>query len=407
MRANFLILGGGVGQLPAIQKAQALGMNAVVVSNDPHCIGASIADYFECVDTTDFEGVEQVARQYKVVGSMTMSNDVAVPTSCYVNEKLNLPMQGKALIQLATDKYLMREKFATHQVNSPKFYQIRDSDDLTFVKHKLKSALKTESFIVKPNDSSGSRGVSRITTSEELDEAVQYAVGFSRNKSVIVEEFIDGIEIGAQTFSVDGKVIYCFVHNDKVSNMVPIGHSFPSVYTKEQVSRIEEECEKALTSLGIENGPSNIDIIIDSDGVPFVIEVGARLGATKLPELVMLHSDIDLTTLTIQLASGQKVECLPVTQNEAVAVEMITVDQDGIIEKIGDVSSLVRKYQPVDFELRLSEKQKITKLKSGQDQYGHVIFTGTSAVEAEEKCAEFITECLSLLDICRIETQVL
>ncbi|WP_203364592.1 hypothetical protein, partial [Bacillus sp. REN10] len=111
---NFLVVGGSIMQLPAIERAQALGMKVVVIDRDPTCIGASKADYFECVDTTDFIGAERVARHYNVVGSMTMSNDLGVPTSCYVNETLNLPSQGQGLIDLLTDKYKMRERYAAH-----------------------------------------------------------------------------------------------------------------------------------------------------------------------------------------------------------------------------------------------------------------------------------------------------
>ncbi|WP_338751855.1 ATP-grasp domain-containing protein [Bacillus sp. FJAT-52991] len=410
---NFLVFGGSQLQLPAIQRTQALGMKVVVIDRDPTCIGAKVADYFECVDTTDFSGAEQVARHYNVVGSMTMSNDLAVPTSCYVNERLNLPLQGQGLTDLITDKYSMRQKYAAHQVNSPRFYQISDSDNLAFIKHQLQSALKTKSFIVKPNDSSGSRGVSKMTNIDELDEAVQYAMSFSPSRKVIVEEFIDGIELGALTFSVDGKMVYCFAHNDKVSQMVQVGHSFPHLFSSDQEIRIQNECEKALSSLGIKNGPCLLDIILDSNDIPFIIEAGARLSAHKLPDIVKIHSGIDLVTLTVQLASGQKVECPSVTKNEAVAVEMLYFNHDGIVEKIGDLSSLVQKYQPIDFALRILEKQKITKLKSSQDHYGYVIFTGKNVVEAEKKCTQFIEECQSLLDIRRhinegnVEIQVL
>uniref|UniRef100_UPI00193B50E4 ATP-grasp domain-containing protein n=1 Tax=Bacillus sp. REN10 TaxID=2782541 RepID=UPI00193B50E4 len=241
-------------------------------------------------------------------------------------------------------------------------------------------------------DSSGSRGVSKITSMGELEAAVQYAMEFSPSKKVIVEEFIEGIELGALTFSVDGKMVYCFVHNDKVLKIVPVGHSFPSILPIERVERVQNECKKAITSLGIKNGPCYVDLIIDTNGIPFVIEVGARLAATKLPEIINLYSGIDLVALTVQLASGQKVECSPVTRSEAVAVEMINFDHDGIIKKIGDLSLLIQKYQPTDFELYLSEKQSIARLKSGRDHYGYVIFTGKSAAEAEKKCTQFLHE---------------
>lgn len=395
MKKNFLILGGSAGQVPAIEKAQAFGMHAVVVSNDPSCIGASKADYFECVDVTDFRKVERVARKYKVVGSVTMSNDLAVPTSCYVNEKLNLPMQGEGLIHVVADKYEMRKKFAAHQMFTPPFYKISHPIDLIRVKSQLQVAIQTKNYIVKPTDSSGSRGISKVTNIAELDQAVQYAMQFSPSGNVIVEEFVEGFEFGALSFSVDGEMVYCFLHNDKVKQMVQIGHSFPSLLSKAQVKRVKSECEKALTSLGIQNGPCHFDIMMTADGIPFIIEIGARLAAHQIPELIKLHSGIDLVALTMQLASGQKPKCPSITETRAVAVQFIHFDENGILKKIGDLSPLHQKYQPTDFALKLSESQEISKLQSSIDHCGHVICTGNNVKEAEDKCQQFIHELKS------------
>ncbi|WP_338751853.1 ATP-grasp domain-containing protein [Bacillus sp. FJAT-52991] len=392
MKKNFLVLGGSVGQLPAIEKAQALGMKVVVIDRDPTCIGAAVADYFECVDTTDFSGAERVANEYNVVGSMTMSNDLAVPTSCYVNERLNLPTQGEGLMNAVADKYEMRKKFAAYQMFTPQFYKIGNSIDLVWVKSRLQTAMKTKNYIVKPTDSSGSRGISKITTINELDQAVQYAMNYSPSGHVIVEEFFEGLEFGALSFSIDGEMVYCFLHNDKVTQMVQIGHSFPSVLPEEQVKRVQSECEKALNSLGIKNGPCHFDIMMDSNGTPFIIEIGARLAAHKIPELIELHSGIDLVSLTVQLASGQKLKCPSIAETKAVAVEFLHFDENGILEKIGDLSLLNKKYQPADFALNLSENQEISKLKSSIDHCGHVIFTGNNVTEAEGKCKQFINE---------------
>uniref|UniRef100_UPI00193B53A6 ATP-grasp domain-containing protein n=1 Tax=Bacillus sp. REN10 TaxID=2782541 RepID=UPI00193B53A6 len=241
-------------------------------------------------------------------------------------------------------------------------------------------------------DSSGSRGVSKITSMGELEAAVQYAMSFSRSRRVLIEEFIEGTEFGALTFSVNGEMVYCFVCNFKTIQMVQIGHSFPSTFSKEQLRNIQNECEKALMSLGIQNGPCHLDLILDSNGILFVIETGARLAAHQLPELVALHSDIDLVTLTVQSASGEKVKCLPATRNEAVAVEMLYFNDNGMVKKVGNIPSLIHNYRPIDFALYVSEKQKVSKLKSSQGHYGYVIFKGEDVTEAEQRCSQFLNE---------------
>ncbi|MET1031587.1 ATP-grasp domain-containing protein [Domibacillus tundrae] len=391
MKKNFMVLGGGAGQLAAIQKAQQLGMNVVVVDRDPACAGASLADFFEQVDTTNFEAVEHVARHYEIVGSMTMSNDVAVPTSCYINERLGLPMQGAGLVELMTDKYKMRKRYAEHHVNSPAFFEADSGTNMEALKDRLWMT-GASTYIVKPSDGSGSQGITKISDPAQVKEAVQKALQSSRSGRVIVEEFIDGMEVGAFGFCMNGRMEYCFVHNDKVSNMIPVGHSFPSFLEKEQVVRIQEECEKALSSLGIDNGPTNIDLIINQQGVPYLIEIGARIPATRLPELVEVYAGIDLVTMTVQLAAGEAITCPLHIQSQPVAAEMLNFSEDGVIGRLEDYADLVDDFKPVNLEVDIQSGQTVSKLRSGRNHYGHVTFTGTSAEEAEAKCHTFLTK---------------
>lgn len=391
MKKNFMVLGGGAGQLAGIIKAKELGMNVVVVDRDPACVGALYADFFEQVDTVDFAAVEQVARHYNVVGSMTMSNDVAVPTSCYVNEKLGLPMQGKGLTELMTDKYQMRKRYAAHHVSSPGFYEVTKETSLTALATRLWGDGPC-AYIVKPSDGSGSRGITKITASRQLREAVLKALDSSRSGRIIVEEFIEGLEVGAVGFCVNGRMEYCFVHNDKVTNMIPVGHSFPSFLTAEQVDTIQTETAKAFKSLGLDNGPSNIDFIIDEKGVPYLIEIGARIPATRVPELVEAYAGIDLVKLTVQLAAGEAVVCPKPSRKQPVAAEMLNFSEDRIVDHIESYEDLIQAYAPVDFDLHIQPGEKISKLTSGRNHYGHVTITGADAREAEVKCEAFLTE---------------
>ncbi|WP_130859701.1 ATP-grasp domain-containing protein [Gracilibacillus phocaeensis] len=403
MERTYMILGGSYGQVPAIKTAKRLGLKTLVIDQNPNAVGFEFADYAECVDTTDLENALKVAKKYNVCGSMTISSDIAVPTSCYINETLELSNQGIGIAEKVTDKALMRDEFKTNGITSPNFFIYEENQDLSLFLLKIKQFIDTNIVIVKPSDSSGSRGVTRINDELELRTAIQNAMQYSRNRKVVVEEYISGIEVGAQCFSIDGEMVYCFIHNDTVSsNMVPVGHSFPSYEKTLVLNKIEEECAKALKALGVVNGPSNIDIIIDKNDRPYIIEIGARIGATKLPELVKFHSGIDIIESAIKLSTGIRVK----VENKVdvpVAVEMLYFERNGEVETIKDFKSLLSRYNIVDYEVKIKKGMQIETLISGVNVYGFVMCKGETVEEAEKNCNDFIRDIKCKIHISEVQ----
>src|SRR5690606_9400813 len=112
-------------------------------------------------------------------------------------------------------------------------------------------------------------------------------------------------EFGAQTFSINGRCESVLLHNDTLSTppyMIPIGHSFPfSKMDKSQKVQVIEDIKQAVIALGIADGPANVDLILDKrTNRVKIIEIGARIGATCLPELVRYHTGIDWVAETIK-----------------------------------------------------------------------------------------------------------
>lgn len=389
-----MILGGSTGQIGAIKAAKELGFKTLVLDVNPNAIGFKHADYVEVVSTTNKFRAEKLAREYNISGVMTMSSDIAVPTACYINEKLGLSNQGENISEAVTDKAIMREAFKRAGVSTPSYFYYLDGENLEEIKIQVLEILNKKNMIVKPSDSSGSRGVSVIKDIVDLDNAVKYALSFTRNNKVVIEEFIEGIEIGAQCFSIDGKMELCFVHNDSLSsNMVPVGHSFPSKLSEKELADVKSECDQAIKSLGIQNGPSNIDIIIDKKGIPYIIEIGARIGATKLPELVKYHTGIDLIKLTILLSMGEDV-VIPSPSNIPVAAQMLYFEKSLEVNyKRHLINSIIELLEPLEYNIELVEgKQDVKSLKSGIDAYGFIIFEGQTVNDAEKKCNEIIDD---------------
>lgn len=390
-----MVLGGSVGQLGAIHTVKNLGLKCLVIDKNPQAIGFTYADYYEVVDTTDKMRALEIARKYKISGAMTISSDIAVPTVCYINEQLGLPNQGVGIATSVTDKAYMRDCFVKKGVRAPKHLSIETEQNINQIKEMINKEFKNTPIIVKPSDSSGSRGVTRVDNLDNLEEVMQNARKYSRNNKIILEQFIEGYEIGAQCFSINGKLKYCFVHNDTVSNnLIPIGHSFPSKLKEYEIKIIENECEKALDSLGIVNGPSNVDIIM-KDGKPYIIEIGARIGATKLPELVKYHTGIDLIEISILLALGKRIEIKNIS-NKPVAAELLYFEEESIVEDLLDIKLSIEdfreEYKMIECAINIEKGQKINALKSGIDIYGYVICTGENAIIAEENSRNCINK---------------
>ena len=64
--------------------------------------------------------------------------------------------------------------------------------------------------IVKPVDSAGSKGVTRVDNPANLRKAIEFALLSSISKRFIIEDFLEkeGFSVGSESFVVDGKLVY-------------------------------------------------------------------------------------------------------------------------------------------------------------------------------------------------------
>lgn len=380
---KIIIVGAGFGQVPAIIKAKELGLYVIAVDKNELATGMSLADKSYPIDVIDKEAVLEIAKFHQIDGIITMQSDLPVPTIGFVNDKLGLNGVNFKTANYCSNKIETRQRLNLYNCQQPRFEIVKS----------IKEALTAINniglpCILKVPDSSGSRGVFKINNLEDLTSAFKESFSYTKGNTLLLEEYIDGIEFGAQTFSVDGECISVLLHNDTMSlppYMIPIGHSFP--FKHSDIIDYEKtilDIKKAIKALGIGNGPANVDLIFEKQTkIVKIIEIGARIGATCLPELVYYHTGIDWVEATIMNAIGEPVN-LDYSKKQPVAALILESNQNGIYKGYSIIDKFFRK-NALEFEITVKEGDIVNKLRKGTDRIGKVLIYGNTAEDAEKK----------------------
>jgi len=303
-----MFLGGSTQQITAIQCAKRLGYHTILCDFLEGNPGQYYSDEFHCVSTIDREAILYIARQKKIDGIVAYASDPAAATAAYVGNKLNLPSNLYDSVLVLSKKDLFRDFLINHGFNCPKAQTFNSADE----------AIKSLSdfqfpLMVKPTDSSGSKGVSQIDSIEEIGLAFNNAVSNSINKSVIIEEFIEMAHeymIGGDVFVINGKIEFFGLLNchrdNSINAYIPIGKSYPIMIADEKIKLVREEFEKIINVLQIEMGAFNIEVMFDKNGKLYFIEIGPRNGGNMIPDLLELITGVDLVKATVEAALNNK-----------------------------------------------------------------------------------------------------
>ena len=296
---KLAIIGASYLQLPLVRKANEMGIETHCFAWEDGAVCKDIADFFYPISILEKDQILQICRQAGIDGITTIASDAAVPTVCYVAGEMGLTGNAFDDAAAATDKYMMRQRFAEYSVSSPQF-AIADAH------------YNIENFrfpvIVKPTDRSGSRGVKKIEHPADVKDAVLRAQSESFSHQAIIEEYVSGREVSVESISWKGEH-YILAITDKVTTgepyFVELEHHQPSNLSDEIQQKIKHETIKALTALNVKYGASHSEFKITNDGNVFVIEVGARMGGDFIgSNLVYLSTGYDFVKGVIDISLG-------------------------------------------------------------------------------------------------------
>ena len=307
---KLLLLGGLRYLLPVIESAHKQGYYVITADYLPDNIAHKSSDEYHNISIIDKEAVLALARELEIDGIMSFAVDPGVVTAAYVQEQMGLPAFGPYdSVCILQNKDKFRNFLTQHGFNVPKAKGFSTVDEAMSEIYWYPWPV-----IVKPTDSAGSKGVTKVNSLAQLKPALEYAFEHSLSKHVIVEEFIEkqGASSDTDSFSIDGKLKFVSFSAQRfdaeaVNPYTPSAYSWPSTMTPEEETELTFELQRLLTLLGMRTSIYNIETRIGTNGKPYIMEVSPRGGGNRLAEMLRYATGVDLITASVRAAVGDSV----------------------------------------------------------------------------------------------------
>lgn len=373
---KLMLLGGLRYLLPVIESAHKLGYYVITCDYLPDNIAHKYSDEYHNVSIIDKEAVLALAKELQIDGIMSFAVDPGVVTAAYVQEQMGLPAFGPyESVCILQNKDRFRNFLTQHGFNVPKAKGFA-----SIVEAMAEKYWYPWPVIVKPTDSAGSKGVTRVDRLEDLRSALEVAFAHSLSKRVIVEEFIEkaGCSSDTDSFSVDGELKFVSFSAQRFdvhapNPYTPSAYSWPSTMTVEQEAELTSEIQRLLKLLGMRTSIYNIETRVGTNGKPYIMEVSPRGGGNRLAEMLRFATGVDLITNAVRAAVGDEVVAVEQKPYNGHWAEVILhADKDGHFFSL-DMDSVFKEKHVKQIDLWVKKGDKVSAFRGANDAIGTLV----------------------------------
>lgn len=402
MKQKKLMLLGGIRYLlPVIKAAHKHNIHVITVDYIPDNIAHKYSDEFHNLSILDKDAVLQLAQELKIDGIMSFGVDPGVVTAAFVAEKMNLPFQcSYEAACILQDKSRFRQFLKEHNFNVPNAKGYAS----------IEVALKDVDYfhwpvIVKPVDSAGSKGVSRVDTPEALLEAVSYALSEAHNGHFIIEDFLNkkGCSSDSDCFSINGKLAFCSFSDQKFdldadNPYTPAAYSWPSTMPKYAKEELTNELQRLMTLLHVKTGVYNVETRLCTNGKPYIMELSPRGGGNRLSEMLRYITHTDLIDNAVLNAVGEKIEEIQQPCYDGCLAEIILhSDKSGIFRKL-IIDKEFEKQFVIEKDLWVENGDKVEGFTGANKAIGTLALHFSSHQELEENVQYYKNKITIIVD---------
>lgn len=330
---KILLLGGSYGQLPAIEEAKKRGLYTILCDYLPDNPGQHLADKFYEVSTTDKKAVLDIALKHQVDAILAYASDPAAATQAYVSNTLGLTGNSEESVFILSNKDAFRKFQRDNNFIVPAFRSF-SRDQLS----EVNGLSLNFPVVVKPVDSSDTRGVFKVNTISELKGKAEIALSFSKSKKIIVEEYIEDVisRLHGDAFFLNGEMVFSMlgdqIFHSTINPLKPSATFFPSSLPESVMLEIDKKVASITKMSGFKHGPVNVEARVDNEGNVYVMEIGPRSGGSLTPQTISYSSGTDMLNLTFDLLLNNPLEISSARRLPAVSYSLHT-NEPGVFKE--------------------------------------------------------------------------
>ncbi len=396
-KKKLMLLGGIRYLLPVIQAAHEQGYHVITADYLPDNIAHRYSDEYVNVSIIDKEAVLKVAREKRIDGIMSFGVDPGVVSAAYTQEQMGLPSFGPyKSVEILQNKDKFRRFLSENGFNVPEAKGYGAVEDAFAERTDFRYPV-----IVKPTDSAGSKGCTRVDEKESLFPALEEAMRHSISGHIIVEEFIEkqGCSSDTDSMSVDGKLVFTSFNAqrfdaDASNPYTPAAYSWPSTFTGEQEAYLASEIQRLITLLGMKTNVYNIETRIGTNGKPYIMELTPRGGGNRLCEMLHYATGVDMITAMTRYIVGDSVpEIEQKPYNGHWAEVILHADSAGVFDSLEISKDLPA--EVVEEDLWVAKGDPVNSFEGANDAIGTLVLR----FEKEEEMVNTISNISSWLKV--------
>ncbi len=380
---KLMLLGGMRYLVPVIEAAHKLGVYVITCDYLPNNIAHKYSDEYCNVSILEKDKVLEKAKELKIDGILSFACDPGVVTAAYVAEKMGLPSSGPyESVEILQNKGKFREFLTENNFNVPVAKQYTD----------IETAVNdTEMFnwpvIVKPTDSAGSKGVTKVEEKDKLKDAINYALKFSHSNEFIIEDFLEkvGDSSDCDSFSIDGKLKFVSFSAQKFDEncenpYTPAAFTWPASISKIHQEELTNEIQRLLTLLNMKSSIYNIETRECTNGKAYIMECSPRGGGNRLAEMVRYMTGVDMITNIVKVALGMETDNIKQQEIKDNWAEIILhSEKEGTFEKLwisDEISSNI-----VENDLWIEDGTKVGGFAGANEAIGTMVLKFDSEIQ--------------------------
>lgn len=353
------------------------------------------------IDIFDLEKLKKLAIEKEIDGIITSFSDILMKPYAYIANELGLPCVIKyEQLGDVTNKMLMKDIFEKSNIPSINYCVVSDVGELNKV-NKLKFPV-----VMKPLDSSGSKGIYFVNDIEEVKEHFNETQEFSTDNTILFEEFYESEEIQGFAWVHNGEAHVMYIGDRELVNIhegrpgKPDRLIYPSKYCYQYGEEIKKIYQQIVDAFKIENGPLYVQLLVGVDGVK-VSEMMTRLPGGCDYLAVKQITGFDAGRLTVNFSVGNDIDFEEVKKYgmrlDKIPYALPIYIRSGVIGEIKNIDKIENLQYVSQYLLNVSVGDEISASGDARQDCGRVYGVANNLFDANKK-KKYIHSLIEILD---------